>query len=70
MTRRVEKVEVVCAVCAAPFALTPHAHARRVARYGTHLLCARCLTEGWLRSSGAARHKERALRDDKATSLD
>jgi len=48
-------VPVVCARCAHPFTLTPHAHARRRARYGEHLLCARCLADSWLHTwQGAA----------------
>ena len=41
-------VPVRCAHCAAPFTLTPRALARRRARYGHHLLCARCLADSWL----------------------
>ncbi len=45
-----DPIPVICARCARPFTLTPHAYARRVARYGQTLLCQQCLTDGWLRS--------------------
>jgi len=57
-------IPVTCAHCAAPFTLTPLAHARRVARYGQRLLCQRCLIDGWLRTWHGAVLTDRLLRED------
>ncbi len=65
MARKVESVQVVCVACAAPFTLTPQAHARRVARYGAHLLCSRCLGDSWLWTRGSYQ-KETLLREEDA----
>ncbi len=51
MASKTPAIAVVCAQCARPFTLTPPAHARRLARYGEHLLCARCLADSWLHST-------------------
>jgi len=59
----VESTPVVCVACAAAFTLTPQAYERRVARYGAHLLCSRCLSDSWLRTRGAYQ-KDALLRDD------
>ena len=66
MTKRATRVPVVCALCATPFTLAPHAYARRCERYGERLLCVRCLTEGWLRTRTGQYHQERALHDETA----
>ncbi len=57
-------VPLTCVTCAAPFSLTPHAYQRRRARYGTQLLCPRCLADGWLRSPHGRTAQEDILRDD------
>lgn len=64
MPRSASAALVSCAQCAAPFTLTPLAHARRVARYGQRLLCQRCLTDGWLRTWRGAIMSDQLLRDD------
>jgi len=64
MPRSALTVPVTCAHCAAPFTLTPVAHARRVARYGQRLLCQRCLGDAWLRTWRGAIMAEHLLRDD------
>lgn len=56
-------VTVRCAHCAAPFTLTPHALARRRARYGLHLLCARCLADSWLTTWQGRALSQDLLRD-------
>ncbi len=56
-------VPLTCASCAAPFTLTPFAYQRRRARYGTHLLCPRCLADGWLRSQHGRTAQGDILRD-------
>ncbi len=63
MERRMTAVPVVCALCATPFTLTPHAHTRRIARYGDRLLCVRCLTDSWLRTRAGQYQQERVLHD-------
>ena len=62
MTSKPEPVPIVCAGCAAPFTLTPQAHARRMARYGGRLLCSRCLSDSWLRTRGSYQ-KDALLRE-------
>ncbi len=57
---------MVCAACATPFMLAPHAYTRRRERYGNRLLCVRCLTEGWLHTRAGQYHQERELRDETA----
>jgi hypothetical protein len=68
MATPVPPVSVVCAGCAAVFTLRPAAHARRVARHGAHLLCSRCLADGWLRTWQGAAVAADLLRDDTALS--
>ncbi len=70
MAKRATSVSVLCADCATPFTLTSHAHARRIARYGERLLCARCLTAGWLHTHAGRYHQERALRDETARAVE
>ncbi len=55
---------LTCVACAAPFTLTPHAYQRHCVRYGTHLLCPRCLADSWLRSQHGRTAQENILRDD------
>ncbi len=64
MPRSASAVLVSCAHCAAPFTLTPVAHARRVARYGQRLLCQRCLGDAWLRTWRGVIATDQLLRDD------
>ena len=59
---------LTCVACAAPFPLTPHAYQRRCVRYGTHLLCPRCLADSWLRSQHGRTAQENILRDDSTSS--